>query len=307
VYAPPMASPHVALVVNPRAGRGRVGRELPRLMALVQERGGHPEILLTTHPGHAVELARGAARAGADAIVAVGGDGTVNEVVNGMVVDDAPVGHASLGVVAAGSGCDFARTFGLPSHVDDDLAALDGPTRPLDVVRVESSGPDGPLTRYFVNVAEAGLGAATVQRADGYPRWMGRSRYVVAFWPSLASFRPVEVTITGETSSYRGRAHTAILTNARFFGGGMHIAPHSDPGDGRLDAQVNIGPKRQALTLIPKLFRGTHLPNPRIVQLSSPSFTVDTDRPIPVEADGEMAGETPARFTVLPGLLELSA
>lgn len=302
-----MPPARISLVVNPRAGKGRVGKELPRLVALIEAKGGKPEVLTTDRPGHAVELAREASRRGADTVVAVGGDGTVNEVVNGMVIDDRPVGPAALGVVAAGSGCDFARSFGLPKDVDDDLAGIEGPGRPLDVGKVHCAGRDGPLIRYFVNVAEAGMGAATVERAARYPRWIGRTRYVVAFWPTLVRFRPIEIHVTTPTDSYVGRAHNAVITNARYFGGGMHIAPHSDPSDGQLDLQVNVGPKRQAVTLIPKFYRGTHLPDSRIVQLTASSFAIESARPIPVEADGEVFGETPATFTVLPGLLRLRA
>lgn len=302
-----MPSPHVALVVNPRSGKGRVGRELPRLIALIVAKGGHPEVLLTSHAGHATELAHDAAARGADTIVAVGGDGTVNEVVNGMIADDRPVGTSTIAVVAAGSGCDFARSFDLPGHVGDHLDGFDEPTRPLDVGRIECAGRDGLVTRYFVNVAEAGMAAATVQRAAGYPRWMGRSRYLVAFWPTLARFKPVEVTVATPHEVYQGMAHNALVANARYFGGGMHISPHSNPSDGVLDAQVSIGPKRQAFTLIPKFYRGTHLPDPRIIQMAAGSFTIEAQRPILVEADGELVGETPATITALPGLLRLRA
>ena len=302
-----MPSPRISLVVNPRAGKGRVGKELPRLVALIEAKGGRPEVLTTDRAGHAVELAREASRRGADTVVAVGGDGTVNEVVNGMVAGDHPVGASALGVVAAGSGCDFARSFALPKDVDDDLRGIDGPSRPLDVGRIDCMGPNGPITRYFVNVAEAGMAAATVERAARYPRWMGRSRYLVAFWPSLARFKPVEVTVTTPERSYTGTAHNALVANACYFGGGMHISPLSNPSDGLFDAQVSIGPKRQAFTMIPRFYRGTHLPDPRIVQMTSTSFSIRSEWPIPVEADGEVFGETPATVTVLPGLLQLRA
>ena len=292
-------------MVNPRAGKGRVGKELPRLISLIEADGGHPEVLLTGHSGHATELAHDVAVRGADTIVAIGGDGTINEVVNGMIHDDRPVGTSTMAVVAAGSGCDFARSFDLPGHVGDHLNGFDGHTRPLDVGRIRCVDRDREVTRYFVNVAEAGMAAATVRRAAGYPRWMGRSRYVVAFWPSLARFKPVEVAVTTLEASYSGTAHNVLVANARYFGGGMHISPHSDPSDGTFDAQISIGPKRQAFTMIPRFFRGTHLPDPRIIQMSSSRFTIEAKWPILVEADGEMVGETPATITVLPGLLQL--
>jgi len=301
--------PHIALVVNPRAGRGRVARELPKLLEAIRGSGLTADLHETTHPGHATELARAAALAGADTVVAVGGDGTVNGVVNGLIHDDAPVSGASLGVVAAGSGADFARTLALPAHVDHELVGIAGRSRRIDVGRIDcvDQGAGTQIHRYFVNVAEAGIGAATVERAARLPRWLGRARYVVAFWPALAAFDPTEMTVATSAENRTVVAHNVVIANGRYVGGGMQISPHSDPSDGVLDVQVNIGPKRQAFTLVPKIYRGTHLPDERIVQMSGARVSVDTSIPVPIEADGEMVGVTPATFTLLPGALELVA
>lgn len=300
--------PRIALVANPRAGRGRVARELPRLLEVLTAAGIGAEAHATTHRGHATDLARAAALDGFDTVVAVGGDGTVNEVVNGLIEDDRPVSDTALGVVAAGSGADFARTFGLPAHVDHALAGIAGESRRLDVGRIDCEAADGsPVTRYFANAAEAGMAAATVARAERLPRWLGKTRYLVAFWPTLAAFDPVTMTVATPDETRRVHAHNLLVANGRFIGGGMHISPHSDPSDGSFDVQVNVGPKRQALTLIPKIYRGSHLPDARILEMSGSKVSVDTDSPVPIEADGEMVGVTPATFTVLPGLLELRA
>ena len=299
----------VALVVNPRAGRGRVARELPRLLDLIAASGITAVVHETTHRGHATTLARAAALDGFDTVVAVGGDGTLNEVVNGLILDDEPVGEAGLGLVAAGSGSDFARSFGLPAHVDHGLAGIAGRPRRLDVGRIDclSAVGEDPIRRYFVNAAEAGMAAATVERAERLPRWFGRGRYLIAFWPSLASFDPVDMTVSTSSETRHLHAHNVLIANGRYVGGGMHISPHSDPSDGVLDVQVNIGPKRQAFTLIPKIYRGTHLPDDQIVQMSGSRVSVATDTPVLIEADGEVVGLTPATFTALPGALELRA
>lgn len=296
----------IVLVVNPRAGKGRVGREVPRLLDTIAAAGGHAEMLTTSHRGHATTLARRASEEGAATVVAVGGDGTVNEVVNGLLHDDRPVGGAALGIVAAGSGADFARTFSFPTHTGTELRGIVGSTSPLDIGRLECTGPEGdPVVRYFANVAEAGMAAATVALAERLPRRLGKSRYVVAFWPTLARYRPCEVTVTADATTFRGRSHNALIANARYFGGGMHISPGSLPDDGVADLQVNIGPKRQAFLLLPKFFRGTHLPDDRIVELRGREGTIDAERPLPVEADGETVGSTPLSFRILPGVLRL--
>jgi YegS/Rv2252/BmrU family lipid kinase len=293
----------VALIVNERAGRGRVARQVPGIADALGAQGIEPTILTTSGPLDAIRLARQAAEDRFTTVVAIGGDGTVNEVVNGLM--EGPPERPSLGIVAGGSGCDFARSFDLPKRFDGSLRGIVGQTTSIDVGRIECQGPDGPLVRYFVNVAEAGMAAATAGLAARLPRWVGRARYLIAFWPTLATYRPTTVTVTVGGEVHRGVAHNALVANGRYFGGGMHISPHSDPGDGRLDVQVSIGPKRQALTLIPRIYRGTHLPNERIVQFEGERVTVESDSPIPVEADGEPVGFSPVTFTILPGALDL--
>lgn len=296
----------IALVVNGRAGRGRVSRQLPRLRRLLESRGIAALVLETTEPGHATDLARSAAQRGIATVVAVGGDGTVNEVVNGLLDEHGSSLGARLGVVAAGSGCDFARTFDLPGRVDSDLRGIVGPSSRLDVGRIECRGPlGGPVTRHFVNVAEAGMAAVTVERAERLPRWLGRSRYMIAFVPALIRYRPTVLSVTAPSGAHAGVAHNVLVANARYFGGGMHVSPSSRTADGVVEIQVNTGPKRQALTLIPRMFRGTHLPNRRIVELSGDRVVIDSDTPVLVEADGELVGSTPMTITVLPGALEM--
>jgi diacylglycerol kinase (ATP) len=295
--------PRVALIVNEHAGRGRVARQIPAIADALRARHIVPTILATRGPLDAAHLARQAAEDGYSTVVAVGGDGTINEVANGLMAG--PPNRPSLGIVPAGSGCDFARSFDLPQRFDGSLRGIVGDTTPIDVGRIECQGPDGLIVRHFVNVAEAGMAAATASLAARLPRWVGRARYLIAFWPTLATYRPTTVTVTVDGEVHRGVAHNALVANGRYFGGGMHISPHSDPGDGRFDVQVSIGPKRQALTLIPRIYRGSHLPNRRIVQFEGDRVTVESDSPIPVEADGEPVGSTPATFTLLPGALGL--
>lgn len=301
-----MTSQPIALVANRRAGRGRVARELPRLLDLLDRRGIHAWVLETEEAGDATRLTRSAVESGAHCVVAVGGDGTVNEVVNGLLDDRGRSLGARLGVVAAGSGCDFARSFHLPSHVDSNLRGVVGAAIPLDVGRIECTGLDGEaLTRYFVNVAEAGMAAETVRRAERLPRFLGRTRYMVAFWPALVRYRPTMLTVTAGGETHRVMAHNALVANARFFGGGMKVSPTSDPSDGVAEVQINVGPKRQALTLIPRMFRGTHLPDARIVEMSGSTISIDSDKPVLIEADGELVGRTPGVITIVPRALEL--
>ena len=166
-----MTSPFgpLVLIANPNAGRGTVDKALPRIEGVLNQANLSYRIVRTTHPGHATEAARQALRDGERYLVAVGGDGTVHEVVNGMVENGGPLAaDAVLGVVAAGSGCDFVRSFGLPPDAEQAAGRLAGDrVRPIDVGTVTYTYQGAVRTRCFVNIAEVGLGAAVVAKAAG--------------------------------------------------------------------------------------------------------------------------------------------
>jgi diacylglycerol kinase (ATP) len=304
-----VSSPFGELVViaNPRAGRGRVGEELPELERQLRARRLAHRIRETEGPGHAVELTRDSLRQGTRFVVAVGGDGTVQEVVNGMLEEDRPVApEAVLGVVAAGSGSDFVRTFGLPGDAARAVRHLEGDRLyRIDVMRVAYRDGDAARVRYVPNIAEVGLGAEVVRRAERLPRRMGRSRYFWSFWLSLGRYRPCHVTVGVDRKSFEGVANNVVVANCQFYGGGMKISPRSYPGDGLIDVQISTGPKSEAFTLIPKIYRGEHVPHPHIKELRGREVRVDAERPLPVEGDGEVLGTTPATFTVLPEVVAL--
>jgi diacylglycerol kinase (ATP) len=304
-----VASPfgELLIIANPRAGRGRVGEELPEVERQLISRGLAYRIVTTDGPSHATELAREALRDGIRFLVAVGGDGTVQEVVNGMIEDDRAIaGDAVLGVVAAGSGSDFVRTFGLPGDAARAVRHLEGDRAfPIDVMKVEFATPDGPARRYVPNIAEAGIGAEVVRRAERLPRWFGRSRYFWGFWLTLGAHRPGPIRVGVDRKSFEGTANNVVVANAQFYGGGMKISPRSYPSDGLLDIQISTGPKAEAFTLLPKIYRGEHVPHPHIKEMRGRVVRVESERPLVVEGDGEVLGTTPATFTVLPGIVTL--
>jgi YegS/Rv2252/BmrU family lipid kinase len=304
-----VASPFgpLVLIANPRSGNGQVGRELPEVERQLQARGLRYRIVTTEGVGHATHLARDALERGERFLVAVGGDGTVQEIVNGMIEDDHAIADdAVLGVVAAGSGSDFVRTFGLPGDAVRSVRHLAGENLyELDVIRAEYRDGEGSGTRYVPNIAEVGLGGAVVARAERLPRRAGRARYFLAFWLSVGRYRPCEVTVRVDRKEFTGRANNVVVANCQFYGGGMKISPRSYPGDGILDAQISIGPKSEAFTLLPKIYRGEHVPHPHIKEMRGRAIAVDAERPLPVEGDGESLGTTPATFTVLPQIVRL--
>jgi YegS/Rv2252/BmrU family lipid kinase len=294
----------LTVIVNPHAGRHRVAKEIPALEDALARRELPYRLEVTRGPGDATRIAREALDRGGRYLVAVGGDGTVNEVVNGIFRDGEPITpEPVLGVVAAGSGCDLVRTFGLPNDTTRSCAHLTGENvYPFDVIKITYTDHDGgQAVRYCANITEAGLGAAVAARAARMPARLGRSRYFFAFWRELPGFRLAQVQVRADRKSYEGPAFQVVIGNCQFYGGGMRISPRSYPGDGVLDALVFQGPKSDAFTILPKVYKGDHLPHDHIRELRAKiGVQVDADRPLPIEADGEILGTTPATFTVIP-------
>lgn len=298
-----MTSPFgpLTLVVNPLAGRGKVRRAIPEMVEHLERRGLDHELLETEGPGHGIEITRDALRRGRRFVVAVGGDGTVHEVVNGMLQQDGPlVEDPVLGVVAAGTGCDFIKTFGVPAMTPHAVSHLDGPTAfPIDVGKLTYMHEGREVTRYFANIAEVGIGADVVARAARLPRFLGPTVYFFAFWLTLRTHKAAEVRVDLVDRTYEGPMNNLVVANGQFFGGGMKIAPKAAPTDGLLDVQIEHARKREAIAILPKVYRGEHVPHPDIKEAKRVKLSITADRPLLIEADGEVLGHTPATFEVV--------
>lgn len=306
-----MTSPFgpLTLVVNPRAGRGKVAGAIPEMVDHLERRGLDHEIRRTEGPGHAAEITRDALRDGKRFVVAVGGDGTIHEVVNGMLENDrAIVEEPVLGVVAAGTGCDFIKTFGIPPMTPHAVAHLDGAGAfAIDLGKITFHQDGREVTRYFANIAEAGIGADVVARAKKLPRWLGPTVYFFAFWLTLRGHKPADVKVDLIDRTYEGRMNNLVVANGQFFGGGMKVAPKAAPTDGLLDIQIEHARKRDAIALVPKIYKGEHVPHPDINEVKRVRVSISSDRPLLIEADGEVLGYTPATFEVLKDAILLKA
>lgn len=299
------------VIGNPRAGRGRVVRHWDDLLDRLNNAGFEARGQLTEHPGHASELAAAARADGVALVVAAGGDGTVHEVVNGLLAKGpAAIGDAvpTLGLIPAGSGCDYARTFSIPSKLDaavNHLVAADD--RSVDVGELRYQGPSGEEVRHFVNIAQVGIGADVAQRATRLPRRLGPGRYALAFALNLSGQRTVAAELSIDDETTTGPLTNLVVALGRYFGGGMQIAPDADPSRGRFEVQVQSGSKLDYALAMPKVFLGTHLPHPKVRQAQAGWIDLRCERPVRVEADGEVLGTTPVQFSVLPDALRLRA
>jgi diacylglycerol kinase (ATP) len=303
-FGPPL------LLANPLAGAGR-DPVLPRLSAALRARGIDHDQALTEGPGHATQLAREAVEDhGRRFVVAIGGDGTVHEVVNGLV--DAATGEVRgddpvLGIVAGGTGCDLTRTFGLDRSPEVVAAHLDGDqTVRMDLGRVHLVGTGGgQRTLLFANVAEAGYGGLVTDLANRLPRRLGTARYALAIIGAVTRFKLVESVVTVDQGTTAEPMSNVIVANGQFFGGGLHVAPRALPYDGKFNVQVWQGKPLDVLRAGPELRKGTHLARADVREWQSSTVEIDAERPLLIEADGEVLGTTPATFDVLANVLRL--
>jgi len=295
----------LAVIVDPTAGEGRVAAEVGAVERALAHRGLEHRIQIAEAPGDVSRLATAALDEGYRYLAAVGDDGTVQDVVNGMFRDgrtivDSPV----LAVMAAGSGCDLVRSFGLPGDVDGASSHLMGEnTYELDVMKITARGRNGATeVRYAHNVAEVGLHASATAKAAGFPRWMGNGRRFVGFWAAYAGTRRAVLDVVVDGRPQQHRAWSVVVGNGQFADGGLRLSPRSFPGDGVLDALLFTGPKSDAYRLLPRIFRhGDHVPDPGIKELrASVALRIDGPRPLPVVADGSVLGTTPVTFQVVP-------
>lgn len=273
----------IALIVNPRSGRGRGEALCRRVQAELLRRGLPVQVLATEAPSHAVELARCAAP-GVDLVLVLGGDGTVRDVADGLEQGQF---SGAVGILCGGTGNDLARALQIPSELEASLdLALTGTERSVDLWRWNRS--------LFVNVAGLGLDAAVASLVNRRYRSMrGSLPYILALLTLLPRYKPQEIRITCSGGEWGGQAWLAAFGNGRFYGGGMEIAPTAVPDDGLLDAVV-IGavPKVELLRQLPGLFRGAHAGHPAVTFLRSDAFQVEAaDQEVTI--DGELIDRAP--------------
>jgi YegS/Rv2252/BmrU family lipid kinase len=269
--------------------------------------GLHGETLLSERPGHLIELAERAARDGAELVVAVGGDGTLNETVNGLM--KAGGGGPELATIPLGTGMDFVRTYGIPTKFDDAVrTAVDGRARTIDVGRVTyRTWAGAEAERYLVNVGSVGMSAAVAQRANGMSKALGgKATFFYALVRVFLGWQNTVIDVELDGAKRSARMHDVIVANGQYHGGAMWLAPEASPDDGLFDVLL-IGDVTKAdfATTAPKLYRGTHLSHPKVDLERARVVAVGGAETLPIELDGEQVGTTPARFEVVPGALRV--
>jgi YegS/Rv2252/BmrU family lipid kinase len=299
------------VIANPRAGGGKVGRRWARLQTAITAALGPAEPRFTEGSGHATTLTRQALAEGFERVLVVGGDGTVNEVVNGFFGDDgsslAP--ECVLGVISAGTGGDFARSVGLCDLPTERLLA-EATVAPADVGRAELMGHDGRMvTRHFLNISSLGSSGVVVDMVNHTTKRFGaKASFLWGTVKGLLRYenQPMRVRVDGEV--HEGLVNIVAIANGRYFGGAMKVAPGALVDDGLFDVvivgDVGLG---AFLGVSRKLYRGEHLGHPAIRVFQAREVSVETlgTQPVLLDMDGEQPGRLPVSYRILPGALKL--
>jgi YegS/Rv2252/BmrU family lipid kinase len=300
------------IIVNPRSGGGLSEGRWARLVGAITGELGEIDTALTAAQRDATEIARREAAAGRRLIVALGGDGTISEVADGVLLAGAGA-TTELGVIPRGTGGDFRRTLDLPSEVDEAARRIkQGRVQVIDAGRVRYVAHDGAqATRHFVNVASFGFSSVVARRANASSKRLGgRAAFLGATMRALFSYDNTDVWLTLDGKEReRRRVLLVAVGNGRYFGGGMKICPESQLDSGALDVVV-VGDfsRAEVLMKIQRLYDGSHLSlddvsSQRVHTLAAEP--VEEGAEIPVELDGETPGRLPATFEILPGALRV--
>ena len=305
------------VIANPKSAAGATREKWSAIASDLRTHFGAFNVAFTKGPGDGIEISRRAAVAGRSLIIACGGDGTVNEIANGILQSGQ---DAELGIFPSGTGGDFRRSIGMPNEPREAARALrDGETKRIDVGKVTFvDHNDSPAERYFLNVTSFGLAASIIERVKGTTSlsWLpldnvrGRASFALSTLQEVIAIGPTSVRVKIDDKDEAAlQTVNFCVANARYFGGGMMIAPEAKLTDSFLDV-INIGDINTAKIILNAytLYRGTHLDLPEVKDTLAKRIEarpLNSDQEVHIEMDGELPGKLPAVYEVVPGALRL--
>jgi diacylglycerol kinase (ATP) len=307
------------LVVNPSSGGGATGRTFASMRSTIERALGPVEVAMTERSGHGIDLSREGAAAGHPLVVAVGGDGTFHEVVNGVMQAKAARSgedDVHVGLIGQGTGGDFRKTLGIEHRLDRYLEALkSGRERPLDVGKFTGGGK---AEHYFVNILSVGMGGLVDSYVRDAPRALGgKAAYFGASLKALVNARlgnvKCAVTKDGETEEHAIRSYMIAVCNGRFFGGGMKVAPMAEIDDGAFEIVALGATSKLGFALTSSsIYSGKHIGHAGTVHLRAQKIALDlaneeARRVFLSDVDGEPMGSLPMTIEVVPKALVLRA
>ena len=291
-------------LVNPASANGKTGKRWPQIARAAHAAQVRGEAIFSEGPGELGDLARDAADEGATLLVVVGGDGTIHEVVQGIAGRDG----VELALIPRGTGWDFARTHGITKDLDKALRIVrDGTARPFDLGRASYSVDGVEESAWFANMASVGMSGAVAAKANATTKALGaKTSYLMALGIVFARWKNVPLRVRVDAEERDALMEDTVVAVGRYLAGGMMITPDAEPDDGLFDVLL-IGDltKAEMLRVMPKIYRGTHLPHPKGEVLRGAEVAIDADEPLPVQLDGEQPGTTPVRFEIVPAAIRL--
>jgi diacylglycerol kinase (ATP) len=299
----------ITAIVNPAAGHGKALEAWAKVRAHLK---CAVETVRTEGPGHATRLAAQALAQSADTIVAVGGDGTINEVVNGFFEQDRLISNrASLAIVPHGTGSDFIKMLQLPPDAETAAAVIQAKNhRLLDLMKVRYTKLDGtPASRYAINITSFGMGAAVASRVNRSSKIFGRKMsFVLATVRTAMAFSGSSVSMCFDNSkTIHAEVTNVAVGNGKYQGAGMLSCPRAAIDDGVLDVTVvEFLPALQLLRNLPLLYNGKIYSHPKIQFHRVQSVRADSKKIVLVEVDGETVGRLPIEISVMPQALRMS-
>lgn len=303
-----MSRSEMLIIVNPVSGNGKTGQRWAGIEERLRIEGAQFEVEFTREPGHATQLARDAVAAGYRTIVSAGGDGTLNEVINGLLVDGRADPDVKLGLVPGGTGSDFGRGIGLPRDpLEAALHLLKAEPRWFDVGQITCKLGEGTNTRYFINVAGLGFDGEVCDRVNRSSKALGGTiPYLSSLLITLFTYRNKRVRWTLDGLRREEVLNSVIVANASYFGGGMYISPKSQTDDGLFHI-VTLGDwgTLEFLVAVPRVYNGTHLTHPKVKVYTGRQVQVEADGRMFLQAEGDLFGEAPATFNILPHTLQV--
>ncbi len=299
-------------IVNPHSANGRTKDQWPSIRKTFESALGPIGVKTTTKPLQAIELTREAIKEGAEMILAVGGDGTLNEVVNGYFENGRPVKEGMvLGVLSRGTGCDFIKAYDFPKETEQAAQRFRGrDARAVDVGLAKITPvASAPAERYFINIADLGVGGLVVDTVNKTTKaFGGKASFLMgSFRASLAyKNQPMRIEIDGKTVADGEKFYMVAVANGRAFGAGMRIAPDSALDDGQFDV-ICAGDLSilEAANLGRLVYKGLAGTLPKVKSYRGYQVKVTSPERVLIDIDGEYAGETAAEFRILPGAIRL--
>ena len=302
------------VIVNPKAASGKALRRWLGLQPVFETNVGPADVRITDAPNHATELAREAIRGGADLVVAVGGDGTFNEVVNGYLEKGAPLDpHASLAICPLGTGGDFRRSARIPDSpvkAIERIASL--PLRKIDACEIAYSTSSGTTAeRYFANVTSFGMGGevSVAAKRNFLTAISGRAAFL---WATALTFfryraKDVRLAFDGEPEAWDYRVIQVSVGNGSHQGGGMRVCPLARVDSGTIEVTVIEDTRTlDFLRSLPLLYSGKVYSHPKCHRIEARSMVAVSKETVLIEVDGEAVGQLPVAIAVLPGALSLA-